>query len=207
MSFFDFRSSFAYEHGLVKKERMTLETRSGIKELLLHVEDGEVISVTVDMGQPVLEPAKIPVAMEGVQAVDRPLESGGVTYRVTCVSMGNPHAVIFVDDVAGLELTKIGPGLEHHPLFPDRINTEFVRPVGARELEMRVWERGSGETMACGTGACAAVVAAVLNGYCRRDEDVTVHLRGGDLVIRWRGDGKVQMTGPATEVFRGEIAL
>ena len=198
---------YAYEHGLVKKERMTLETLAGIKTLDLLVKDGVVERVTVDMGAAILRPAEIPARFSGETAIDEEIESDGVRYRVTCVSMGNPHAVIFLPEVMELDLEKIGPGLERHPAFPERVNTEFVRVVGKNELEMRVWERGSGETMACGTGACASVVAAVLRGVCERDVDVVVHLRGGELVIRWQADGHVRMSGPATEVFSGEIDL
>lgn len=198
---------YAYEHGLVRRENMTLETKSGIKNLSLTVEDGKVISVKVDMGKAILKPADIPTLFQGETAVRQSIEADGEIYEVTCVSMGNPHAVIFVDDVKGLDLDRIGPGLERHPMFPERINTEFVRVMDRHNLEMRVYERGSGETWACGTGACASVVAAVLCGYADRDEDVTVHLRGGDLVIRYAQDGTVFMTGPATHVFDGEIEI
>ena len=198
---------YAYEHGLVRRENMTLETKSGIKNLSLTVEDGKVVSVKVDMGKAILKPADIPTLFQGEAAVRQSIEADGETYEVTCVSMGNPHAVIFVDDVKGLDLDRIGPGLERHPMFPERINTEFVRVMDRHNLEMRVYERGSGETWACGTGACASVVAAVLCGYADRDEDVTVHLRGGDLVIRYAQDGTVFMTGPATHVFDGEIEI
>lgn len=198
---------YAYEHGLVRRENMTLETKSGIKNLSLTVEDGKVVSVKVDMGKAILKPADIPTLFQGETAVRQSIEADGETYEVTCVSMGNPHAVIFVDDVKGLDLDRIGPGLERHPMFPERINTEFVRVMDRHNLEMRVYERGSGETWACGTGACASVVAAVLCGYADRDEDVTVHLRGGDLVIRYAQDGTVFMTGPATHVFDGEIEI
>lgn len=198
---------YAYEHGLVRRENMTLETKSGIKNLSLTVEAGKVVSVKVDMGKAILKPADIPTLFQGEAAVRQAIEADGETYEVTCVSMGNPHAVIFVDDVKGLDLDRIGPGLERHPMFPERINTEFVRVMDRHNLEMRVYERGSGETWACGTGACASVVAAVLCGYADRDEDVTVHLRGGDLVIRYAQDGTVFMTGPATHVFDGEIEI
>lgn len=198
---------YAYEHGLVKKERMTLETLSGIKELTLAVRAGEVERVTVDMGEAVLRPSEIPADFPGERAVDVPLTVDGTEYRVTCVSMGNPHAVLFVDSVADLPLERLGPRFERHPAFPERVNTEFARVVGRNELEMRVWERGSGETMACGTGACATAVAAVLLGHCARNEEITVHLRGGDLAIRWLANNHVEMSGPATEVFHGEIDL
>lgn len=199
---------YAYEHGLVKNKELTLETKSGIKYLSLTVEDGKVVLVKVDMGKAILNPADIPVLLEGEQIVSQPIVADGVEYRITCVSMGNPHAVIFVDeDVMNLDLNKIGPGLENHPLFPERINTEFVRVIDDHTLEMRVYERGSGETWACGTGACATVVAAVLNGHVKKDEDITVRLRGGDLMIRWAEDGTVFMTGPATHVFDGEMEI
>jgi diaminopimelate epimerase len=157
------------------------------------------------MGEPILDGPRIPIASEG-RAIDAPLEVDGTTYRVTCVSMGNPHCVVFCDDPDALDLERLGPRFEHHPFFPQRVNTEFVRVEGERSLHMRVWERGSGETAACGTGACAVLVAAVLNKHSERA--ATVHLRGGDLRIEWREeDGHVRMTGPATEVFHGEIEV
>jgi len=196
---------YVYDQGLTAKTHLTVETLSGVKSLTLFPENGKVARVTVDMGPAILRPAEIPVAAEGETFVSRPVEVGGSTYAVTCVSMGNPHAVVFCDDVKSLELPVLGPKFEHHPLFPNRVNTEFVKVLGENELEMRVWERGSGETFACGTGSCASVVASVLNGFCRRDEDVTVHLLGGSLTDRWRADGTVLMTGPAAHVFNGVI--
>jgi diaminopimelate epimerase len=164
-----------------------------------------VTAVTVDMDAPVLDGPKIPVAAES-QVIDAPLRVGERDWRLTCVSMGNPHCVIFLDDVAGLDLEKLGPMFEHHPFFPERVNTEFVRVVSPRELTMRVWERGSGETAACGTGACAVLVAAVLNH--RAERRATVHLNGGDLEIEWReSDGHVLMTGAAEEVYRGTFEV
>lgn len=196
---------YVYDHGMTDKTEISVDTLSGVKHLKLFVEDGKVARVTVDMGKAVLKPSGIPVAAEGDEFVARPVEVDGESYPVTCVGMGNPHAVIFRDDVAGMKLEGIGPKFETHALFPNRVNTEFVRVIDEKTIEMRVWERGSGETFACGTGACASVVACVLNGKCRKDEDVTVHLRGGDLSIRYQTDGTVLMTGPATHVFDGVI--
>jgi diaminopimelate epimerase len=196
---------YLYEHGLVRMNPLKIDTDSGLKTLFLEVQDGKVSRVTVDMGEPILDGPQIPVAAVG-QIIDQPLEVGGKSYRVTCVSMGNPHCVTFVDKVESLELEKIGPQFEHHAFFPKRVNTEFVQIVGPTELNMRVWERGSGETWACGTGACAAAVAAVLNEKAGRR--VTIHLRGGDLGIEWRAeDNHVYMTGPAEEVFEGTIEI
>jgi diaminopimelate epimerase len=196
---------YLYEHGLVRMNPLKIDTDSGLKTLFLEVQDGKVSRVTVDMGEPILDGPQIPVAAVG-QIIDQPLEVGGKSYRVTCVSMGNPHCVTFVDKVESLELEKIGPQFEHHAFFPKRVNTEFVQVVGPTELNMRVWERGSGETWACGTGACAAAVAAVLNEKAGRR--VTIHLRGGDLGIEWRAeDNHVYMTGPAEEVFEGTIEI
>lgn len=196
---------FLYEIKGVRKDVLTVETLSGIKTLYLNVSDGTVDSVRVDMGKAELVPANIPARVEGDRAVGVPLTVEGKTYAVTCVSMGNPHCVVF-EDPDDLDLEKIGPAFEHHDAFPERVNTEFVRVMGKNEVKMRVWERGSGETWACGTGACAVAVACVLNGYCEKGEDVTVHLRGGDLVIRYT-DEAVFMTGGATLAFTGEAEV
>lgn len=197
---------YVYDMGLTDKTEVTLETNSGIKYLKLFLSDGKVDMVTVDMGKAILVPRDIPVDSELESFVSQPLEVGGKEYKVTCVSMGNPHAVIFTEGIDSLELEKIGPLFENHKLFPNRINTEFVEVIDSHTLKMRVWERGSGETFACGTGTCATVVAAVLNGICPKDEEVLVHLRGGDLRIIWKNDGTVLMTGPAEYVFEGNVS-
>ncbi len=198
-------AKYAYEHGLASHNPMRVETDAGVKVLDLRLRDGRVEQVTVDMGAPILDGPRIPVAAEG-RVIDAPLQVGGTEYRVTCLSMGNPHCVLFLADIAGLDLERIGPRFEHHPFFPKRVNTEFVRTDGPTDLTMRVWERGSGETAACGTGAGAALVAAALTGRSRRQ--ATIHLRGGDLQVEWRAaDDHVYMTGPAEEVFRGEIEV
>ncbi len=197
---------YVYDHGLTDKTEITVETKSGIKYLKLFVSGGKVDSVEVDMGKAILKPSDIPVISDLDIFVNQPETVDGTEYNITCVSMGNPHAVIFTGGVDELDLEKIGPPFENHKLFPDRINTEFVEVIDDRTLKMRVWERGSGETFACGTGACATVVAAVLNGICKRDEQVTVHLRGGDLSIVYKTDGTVMMTGGATHVFDGVIS-
>ncbi|MBR3629281.1 MAG: diaminopimelate epimerase [Oscillospiraceae bacterium] len=199
---------YAYDHGIVTKPELSVETKSGIKYITLQTENGKATGATVNMGKAILRPREIPVAADGEDFVRQALSVQGKEYTVTCVSMGNPHCIIFMqDDPMALELEKIGPDFENHPLFPERINTEFVRVIDDHTLFMRVWERGSGETFACGTGACAVAVAAVLNGYCKQDEPITVKLRGGDLTIVWKKDGTVMMTGPATHVFDGEIDL
>lgn len=198
---------YMYEHGLISKPEMTLETLSGIKILKMTEEDGKITSVRVDMGKAILKPSEIPTKYTGDTAVSVPLTVDGTEYAVTCVSMGNPHCIVFVDqDVNTLDLPKIGPSFENHEMFPERINTEFIRVIDDHTLQMRVWERGSGETLACGTGSCAAAVASVLNGYCPKGEDITIHLVGGDLKIRYT-DEAVYLTGPATTVFEGSIEL
>lgn len=197
---------FLYEVKGIRKDVLTVETESGVKTLALTAEDGIVQSVRVDMGAAELRPAQIPAAFAGERAVDVPLDVSGTQYRVTCVSMGNPHCVTFVDDPYALDLEKLGPQFEHHAVFPARVNTEFVRVDGRNELTMRVWERGSGETWACGTGACAAAVAGVLNGFCGQGEEITVHLRGGDLAVCVTADA-VFMTGPAAFAFEGEADI
>ncbi|WP_276746934.1 diaminopimelate epimerase [Ruminococcus champanellensis] len=199
---------YVYEHGLTNKTHITLETNSGIKYLELHCTGDQVTSVTVDMGKAILTPREIPVESDSQEPfVAKPVQVGDRLERLTCVSVGNPHAIVFCDRVEDLDLEKLGPLFEHHAIFPDRVNTEFVRVIDDHTLQMRVWERGSGETLACGTGACATTVAAVLNGYCPQGEPILVKLRGGDLTITYQADGTVMMTGPAEEVFQGEINL
>jgi len=197
-------AKFVYERGLLRKNPLALETDAGVKTLELHLDGGRVARVTVDMGMPEWRGREIPVDADG-EVLDRPLVVDGRTWSVTCVSMGNPHCVVFVDDVAGLPLETLGPRFEHHPFFPRRVNTEFVRVDGRERLTMRVWERGSGETMACGTGACAVGVAAARTGRSARR--VTVTLPGGPLEIDWRSDDRVLMTGDAVAVFDGQVEV
>ena len=197
---------FLYEVKGMQKPVLTVETKSGVKTLQLCVGSGVVRSVRVDMGAAELRPAHIPARFEGERAVGVPLTVDGKTYDVTCVSMGNPHCVTFVDDPYALDLAAIGPAFERHPAFPARVNTEFVRADGRNELKMRVWERGSGETLACGTGACAAAVAGVLTGICDAGTQICVHLRGGDLSIVCTPE-TVYMTGPAAYAFTGEAEV
>lgn len=197
---------YLYDFQKTNKTTLKIETLSGVKTLFLNVENGKTQSVKVDMGAPSLSPEQIPVRLGGEAVVGRETEIAGGRYAITCVSMGNPHCVVFGGDPAEIEIEKLGPKFETAALFPDRTNTEFVQVLGGNEIKMRVWERGSGETWACGTGACAAAVAAVLNGYAARDEDIVVHLRGGDLIVRWTKD-TVYMTGTATLVFTGEVDL
>lgn len=196
---------FVYDNRLTDKTSITLETRSGIKKLTLYPENGRVKTVLVDMGKAVLKPADIPMNVSGDTFINKPITVDGKEVFITAVSMGNPHAVTYVDDVDSLELEKIGPSFENHPLFPERVNTEFIKILDESTMQMRVWERGSGETWACGTGACAATAASVLNGYFPHDKEITVKLRGGDLFITYKSDGTVLMRGPAETVFTGEI--
>ncbi len=195
---------YIYDNGIAAKDTVTVETLSGIKSLKIEAVNGKAQSVTVDMGAPILEPAKIPTkSIGGDSIINMPLEVNGKTHNITAVSMGNPHAVVFCDEIDSLNLEKIGPDFEHHDIFPEKVNTEFIRVIERNVLQMRVWERGSGETFACGTGACAAAVAAVLNGYCDKNREITVHLVGGDLFITYT-DNTVFMRGGATTVFDGE---
>lgn len=199
-------AKYVYDYGLTDKTQISVETLGGIKYLDLTVEDGKVSLVKVDMGKPELEADRIPIISEREQVIDEPIEVDGKEYHMTGVSMGNPHTVIYVDDVKGLDLEKIGPKFENHEKFPKRINTEFVHCIDRQTLEMRVWERGSGETLACGTGACAVAVSSILNNLT--DTQVTVKLLGGDLQIEWdREKDRVFMTGPATVVFDGVIDI
>ena len=194
---------YVYDHGLTDKTVVNVETGAGIMVLELNIEDGKVATVRVDMGEPIFEPEKIPVVAGGTPVLMEPITVGDKEWKMTCVSMGNPHAVVFVDDVKDFPLETYGPLFENHERFPKRTNTEFVKVVSLTEAYMRVWERGSAETWACGTGTCATVVACILNGLTERK--VLVHLLGGDLTIEWDEEtNHVFMTGPATEVFSGE---
>ncbi|MCD8309090.1 MAG: diaminopimelate epimerase [Clostridia bacterium] len=199
-------SKLAHDLGYVKGNSVTVETLSGIKTIQLFTDsDGKVSSARVDMGAPVLNGKDIPSLIEGETVIGYPVQAGGKTFNATLVSMGNPHCVIFEDpDKVGLE--HYGPLLEKHPLFPERINTEFIRVIDRNRLKMRVWERGSGETLACGTGACASAVAAVLNGYCDKNKEISVFLLGGELRITYT-DETVYMTGGAELVFAGEVEI
>ena len=197
---------YVYDNGMTDKTDITLETKSGIKRLKLFVKDGKVETVLVDMGKAIIKPADIPVRSELDTFISQKITVNGKEETVTCVSMGNPHCVLFTDTpVDTIELEKIGPYFENHELFPERINTEFANILDDHTVKMRVWERGSGETWACGTGACAAAVAACLNGYCKQGEEITLKLRGGDLAITYNEDGTVLMRGPAAKVFDGEL--
>lgn len=199
-------AKYVYDHHLTDKTRISLETLGGIKYLDLNIKNGKVETVVVDMGEPVLTPEDIPVAVSGDRAVNIPVEIDGKVWYMTCISMGNPHAVVFVDNTKDLDLEKIGPKFEKHPIFPEQVNTEFVHVIDRHTVDMRVWERGSGETLACGTGACATAMACILNHMT--DDEVLIHLLGGDLLIRYdRETNHIFMTGPAAEVFSGEIDL
>ena len=197
-------AKYVYDRGIVKKEEMTVETGSGVKSLRLFLRDGEVSSVEVDMGKALLKASEIPAIFDGETLVDAPVTIGGQEYHVTCVNVGNPHCVVFCDKIDALDLEHIGPQFEHAPLFPERVNTEFVRVVNRHTLRMRVWERGSGETLACGTGACAAVVAACENGLCDKGSDVKVSLLGGELTVNYT-DARVLLTGGAAVVYEGSF--
>ena len=200
-------AKYVYDYGLTDKTQISVETLGGIKYLDLTVEDGKVSLVKVDMGKPELEADLIPIISEREQVIDEPIEVDGKEYHMTGVSMGNPHAVIYVDDVKGLDLEKIGPKFENHERFPKRINTEFVEVVDEKTLRMRVWERGSGETISCGTGTCAVTVAAVLNGLCKREQEIEIQVRGGKLYDTYKENGEVYMRGPAETVFDGEMTI
>lgn len=197
---------YVYDYGLTDKTHISVDTKSGIKYLDLTVENKKVKLVRVNMGAPVLDTQAIPMVYEGERVISQPFNVGQDIYEITAVSMGNPHAVVYVENVKNLPLEEIGPKFEKHTAFPESVNTEFVRVIDRKTVEMRVWERGSGETLACGTGACAVAVASILNGYT--EDEVTVRLLGGDLKIFWnRAENLVYMTGPAEVVFEGEIEI
>ena len=198
---------YVHDKGLTGKTTVTVETLAGVKTLELHLrEDGTVKTVTVDMGAPILTPKDIPAKGSGDRFIEQPLTVDGKQWMVTAVSMGNPHGVVFCKSPDAVPLETVGPLFEHHELFPERINTEFIQVIDRQTLKMRVWERGSGETWACGTGACAAAVAAVENGFCDKNTDITVKLRGGELVIRYTDD-TVYLAGSAETVYEGVIEI
>lgn len=197
---------YVYDYGLTDQTHITVETLAGIKYLDLHTEDGKVKLVTVNMGAPELRSCQIPVVSDKERLVREPIVVQGKRYEMTCVSMGNPHCVVFVEDTASFPLEEVGPGFEHHEVFPNRVNAEFIQILDRKSVNMRVWERGTGETLACGTGACASAVACVLNGLT--ENEITLHLLGGDLQVKYDQEADlVYMTGPARVVFDGELYL
>lgn len=197
-------AKFVYDKGLTRQTHISIISGGAVKYLDLTVEKDKVSRVRVNMGSPILEPAKIPVVAQGERAVDEPITVRDLEYRMTCVSMGNPHAVVFAENVAQMKLEEIGPFFENHERFPERVNTEFVEVIDRKNVFMRVWERGTGETLACGTGCCAAAVACILNGLT--DNCITVKVLGGELFIEWnREENVVYMTGPAVTVFEGTV--
>jgi len=199
-------AKYLYDNNIIKKPRMRIETASGVRELKLFITGGYVTSATVNMGRAILEPSKIPVSLTGDSVISRPATFDRIEYKITCVSMGNPHAVLFCPDVYEIYLGKVGPAIENDPLFPERTNVEFVKVEGGNQIRMRVWERGTGETLACGTGACAAAVASVLNGHCGKGEDIKVMLTGGDLTVKYT-DEAVYLTGDCVKVFDGFVEI
>lgn len=200
-------AKYVYDYGLTDKKELTIETLAGIKELVLTIEEDKVAKVRVNMGAPILAPEKIPVLASKEPVVKEPIVVDDKEWEMTCVSVGNPHAIVFLEEpVSTFPIEKVGPSFEHHKRFPNRINTEFVEVINRDRIKMRVWERGANETFACGTGACASVVAAILNGYCNKK--VTVELLGGELEIEWKdADNGIYMTGSATTIFDGQITL
>jgi len=198
-------AKYVYEYGLTSNEKIFVETLAGDKELLLFIEEGKVKKVKVDLGRPVFDRLAIPMLGGEGEVIDQPFKIGQMVLRTTCLSLGNPHCVIFVEDTSRAPVQKVGPIIEHSPLFPERTNVEFVQVLKRSEINLRVWERGVGETLACGTGACAAVVAGVRNGLTKRK--AIVHLPGGDLEVEWANQEEVYLTGPAEEVFQGSICL
>ncbi len=187
------------------KNSVSIETLSGVKHLMVFKENNIVTKLRVDMGKPIFEPKLIPANINGEKIINQPLILGNATYYINCISMGNPHCVVFCDDIMNINIEDIGPLFEKNLLFPEGINTEFAKIISKNMIEMRVWERGSGETLACGTGACAVAVAAIENGYCKKGEDITIKLKGGELTINY--EESVFMTGNAQKVFEGEIEI
>lgn len=199
-------AKYLYESGTVPKTQMDIDTRSGIKHIELFLPAGKVTAARVDMGPAILEASRVPVKLEGNPVIDAPIEVDGKEYKITCLSMGNPHCVIFVPQINAVDLEHIGPMLEYNPIFPERANIEFVTVVSRTHIKMRVWERGSGETWACGTGACAAAVASVLHGYCPKGADISVDVKGGRLDVKYT-DETVYLTGDCVKVFEGVVEI
>lgn len=197
---------YLFDNKILNKNIIKIETLSGIKTLTIKETNGKADLITVDMGKAILEPKQIPVTIDELKIINYPIEIGSTNYYINCVSMGNPHCVVFCNNVNDIDIEKIGPVFENFKLFPEKINTEFIKVIDEKTLLMRVWERGSGETFACGTGACAAVVMAVENGYCKKDTRITVKLKGGDLLVKYTDD-TVYMTGPAVTVFEGTVEI
>ena len=199
---------YVYDKGITDKKEITLETLSGIKTLKLSVnEKNKVESVEVNMGEAILKASEIPVKSDKEKVINERIKIADSEYNITCVSMGNPHCVVYMDEIDNLDLEKLGPKFENDSIFPERVNTEFIKVIDENTLKMRVWERGSGETWACGTGACAAVVSSVLNGYCKYDTPIKIKLLGGELTIKFMKNGLVYMSGPAEFVFEGSIEI
>lgn len=199
-------AKYVYDYGLTNKTSLTIESYGAIKYIDLTLENDKVSMVRVNMGAPILESKLVPVVSENEKVIDEEIEVEGQVYRMTCVSMGNPHAVVYMDDVANLDIEKVGPFFENHVRFPERTNTEFVKVIDRNTVEMRVWERGTGETLACGTGCCAIAVSCVLNGLT--DNKVTVRVLGGEIICEWnQEENVVYMTGPAVTVFDGEVTI
>jgi carbamoyl-phosphate synthase large subunit len=199
-------AKYLYDNGIVKKRDMQIETKSGVKKLYISTRNEVVSSVKVDMGRAKLSPEQIPVNLGGESVIARKVTIGGVEYELTCVSMGNPHAVVFTNRLDDLDLEETGPLFENDPLFPDRVNAEFVNVIARNYLEIRVWERGSGETQASGTSACASAVAAVLNGFCDKNTDIRVRLPGGELIVCYNEE-VVWLTGDCVKVFDGTVEI
>ena len=194
---------YLYDNGFVSSEEMTVETARGVKSVMVYTMGGKVTSASVDMGYATLDTSALNLMIPKKEVVNHPVRIGTDQYRITCVDVGNPHCVVFSNRVDAIPVSSIGPLFEHAAYFPDRINTEFIRVVNPSTIKMRVWERGNGETLACGTGACAAVVAAVENGFCQKGEDITVKLRGGDLIVNYTDDAVI-LTGNAELIYNGE---
>lgn len=199
-------AKYVYDYGLTDKTSLTIESYGAIKYIDLTLENDKVSMVRVNMGAPILESKLVPVISENDKVIDEEIEVAGQVYRMTCVSMGNPHAVVYMDAVANLDIEKIGPFFENHVRFPERTNTEFVKVIDRNTVEMRVWERGTGETLACGTGCCAIAVSCILNGLT--ENKITVRVLGGEIICEWnQEENVVYMTGPAVTVFDGEVAI
>jgi len=199
-------AKYLYDNRIAEKTQITVETLSGVKTIDLIIENGQLSKIKVDMGAAVLEASEIPVNLPGGHVVDRQVQCGGEPYNITCVSMGNPHAVIFCEDAEAVNLAQIGPKIEKDPLFPEQVNVEFVEVISENHLKMSVWERGSGATLGCGTGACAAAVAATLNGFCKKNTDIRVRLPGGEVIVNYT-DETVFLTGDAVKVFEGAVKI
>ena len=200
-------AKYVYDNGIINKTDLTIETLSGVRKVKLYIQNGKAVSATVEMGKIVLDPKLIPVDLEGDSVINRPVVINRTPYNITCLNLGNPHCVVFCDNLDAIDVDKLGYEFEYNPLFPERVTTDFVQIINKTTIRMKVWERGSGATWSCGTGACVSAIAAILNGYCDSNKEITVKQKGGDLLISRDEDGTIYLSGKVEKIFDGTIEI